>query len=49
MKWTVKITTDIGWLELPLGGYYKTKKEAEDVAKKAEAVPGTVKVEVLKK
>ena len=48
MKWTVKLTTDVGQLELPLDGHYKTKKEAEEVANKAKDVPGTIKVEVLK-
>lgn len=49
MKWAVKLTTDVGFLELPLNGYYKTKKEAEEVANKAKNVPGTIKVEILKK
>ena len=48
-RWFVKITTDKGCLELPLGiKGYKTKREAEQIAEMAKSVPGTVKVEVVK-
>lgn len=48
--WFVKITTDIGSLQLPFGTPkgYKTKREAKQVAEMAATVPGTVKVEVVK-
>ena len=48
--WFVRITTDIGWLDLPFGTHkgYKTKREAEQVAEKVKNVPGTVKVEIRK-
>ena len=49
MSWAVKLTTDVGTLELPLSGYYKTKREAEEVANKAKQIPGTIAAEVLKK
>ena len=48
MKWAVVVTTPKGRLELPLNGYFKTKREAEKVARQAEAIPETVKTEVVK-
>ena len=49
MKWFIKLTTDVGWIELPLDPKgYKTKKEAEEQAELAKGVPGFVSVEILK-
>jgi hypothetical protein len=49
MKWEVIITTDLGKkLTLPLNGYYKTKKDAEQVAQQAATVKGTVSVQIAK-
>lgn len=49
MKWAIKLTTELGYLKLPFNGHYKTKKEAEEAAEKAKDIPGTIKVEILKK
>ena len=49
--WFVKITTDVGSIELPFGSPngYRTKKEAEFVASEsARCVPGFVSAEIKK-
>lgn len=49
--WFVKITTDVGSLQLPFGSPkgYRTKAEAEFVASEAlKCVPGIVNAEVVK-
>ena len=49
--WFVKITTDVGSLQLPFGSPkgYRTKNEAEFVASEAlKCVPGIVNAEVVK-
>lgn len=47
-KWHVKVTTDIGWLMLPIGSYYRTKADAEKDAEKARTLKDVVSAEVVK-
>lgn len=47
MKWYLVIKTDVGTLDLGLfGNYYRTKKAAEEDARRALTVNGVVSVEV---
>ena len=49
MKYEVRIWTDKGCFSLPFKGYYKTKKEADQVAENARQIEETVKAEVIRK
>ena len=49
MKYEVRIWTDKGCFSLPFKGYYKTKKEADQVAENARQIKETVKAEVIRK
>lgn len=46
-KYYVKVTTTIGWLMLPIGSYYRTKKDAFEDAKKARTLKDVVSAVVL--
>ena len=50
MKWEVIITTDSGKkIAMPLNGYYKTKKEAEQMAETAKTLKSVSETQIIKK